>query len=199
MTERLVHVVDDDDAARDALVFLLTAAHFEVKAYESPIDLLHAISAVPDGCVVTDVRMPEMNGLDLMRRLKSRQARLPIIIVTGHADISTAIEAIREGAFEFIEKPYDSDVMIETVKSALAGDAEDTRKGQALIVQERLESLSPTEHQILDALVEGHTHSTIAINLQIDTRLIDIHRAGIMTKMQASSLSHLIRMRLLAR
>ena len=198
VTEPPVHVIDDDDAARDALVFLLTAAGYAVKAYDSATAFLDSSPGAQSGCVITDVRMPDISGLDLLKRLKSRKIDLPVIVITGHAEVATAIEAIRDGAVDFIEKPYDGEVLIESVRSALSGSEEDILNGQKSVIQERLNSLSSIERQVLEGLIEGRPNKGIAYDLQINARTIDIHRAGVMTKMQASSLSHLVRMGLLA-
>jgi len=198
VTEPPVHVIDDDDAARDALVFLLTAAGYAVKAYDSATAFLDGLPGAQSGCVITDVRMPDISGLDLLKRLKSRKIDLPVIVITGHAEVTTAIEAIRDGAVDFIEKPYDGEVLIESVRSALSGSEEDILNGQKSVIQERLNSLSSIERQVLEGLIEGRPNKGIAYDLQINARTIDIHRASVMTKMQASSLSHLVRMGLLA-
>jgi two-component system, LuxR family, response regulator FixJ len=194
----VVHVIDDDDAARDALAFLLRTDSFSVHAYESAKAFLDALPAAEEGCVVTDVRMPEMTGLELLRQLKARGNNWPVIVMTGQADVPVAIEAIKSGAVDFIEKPYDADVLLGAVKAALGGEASNAGNAQRLGTQQRLAALSPQERQVVEALVEGRPNKTIAYDLDLNAHAIEVHRASVMTKMQATSLSHLVRMVLLA-
>jgi len=141
--EPVVHVIDDDDAARDALAFLLSVENFPVHAYESAKAFLDALPAAPTGCVITDVRMPEINGLELLRRLKTREIGSPVIVMTGQADVPVAIEAIKSGAVDFIEKPYDAEVLLGAVRFALGGQANGARDAQRAEIQQKLENLSP--------------------------------------------------------
>jgi two-component system, LuxR family, response regulator FixJ len=194
----VVHVIDDDAAARDALAFLLSSAKFSVRAYESAKAFLDAVPAIEGGCVVTDVQMPEINGLELLRRLKSRGIGWPVIVVTGQADVPVAIEAIKFGAVDFIEKPYDADVLLGAVQLALRGQASDARDAQRAESQQKLAALSLHERQVLEALVNGRPNKSIAYDLGLNAHTVEIHRASVMTKMQAASLSHLVRMMLLA-
>ena len=194
----VVHVIDDDDAARDALAFLLRTDNFSVHAYDSAKAFLSALPAAEEGCVVTDVRMPEMTGLELLRRLKGSGNSWPVIVMTGQADVPIAIEAIKSGAVDFIEKPYDADVLLGAVKAALGGQASDAGNAQRIETQRRLAALSPQERQVVDALVEGRPNKTIAYDLGLNARTVEVHRASVMTKMQATSLSHLVRMVLLS-
>jgi two-component system, LuxR family, response regulator FixJ len=194
----VVHVIDDDDAARDALTFLLSSANFLVRAYESAKTFLNAIPAVEVGCVITDVRMPEINGLELLRRLKSREIGWPVIVITGQADVPVAIEAIKSGAVDFIEKPYDPEVLLDAVRFTLNRQMNDAREAQRTELQQKLAALSPHERQILEALVDGRSHNSIADDLGSNVHTVEVHRASVMTKMQATSLSHLVRMMLLA-
>jgi two-component system response regulator FixJ len=194
----VVHVIDDDDAARDALVFLLKTDDFSVHAYESARAFLDALPAAKDGCVVTDVRMPEMTGLELLRQLKTRGNTWPVIVMTGQADVPIAIEAIKSGAVDFIEKPYDADVLLGAVKAALGGQAGEAGNAQRTETQRSLAALSPQERQVVKGLVEGRPNKTIAHDLGLNAHTIEVHRASVMTKMQATSLSHLVRMVLLA-
>ena len=194
----VVHVVDDDDAARDALTFLLSSANFLVHAYESAKTFLNAIPAVEVGCVITDVRMPEINGLELLRRLKSREIGWPVIVITGQADVPVAIEAIKSGAVDFIEKPYDPEVLLDAVRFALNRQTNDAREAQRTELRQKLAALSPHERQVLEALVDGRSHKSIADDLGSNVHTVEVHRASVMTKMQATSLSHLVRMMLLA-
>jgi two-component system response regulator FixJ len=194
----LVHVIDDDDAARDALSFLLMTENFSVHTYETAKAFLSALSVVDKGCIITDVRMPEMSGLDLLRRLRSEGNNWPVIVMTGQADVPVAIEAIKSGAVDFIEKPYDADAMIGAVRCALGGQSSDARDLQRLETQQKLATLSTNERQVLEALVEGRSNAAIAHTLGLNRNAIEVHSANVMTKMEAATLSHLVRIMLLA-
>jgi two-component system response regulator FixJ len=190
----MVHVIDDDDAARDALRFLLSTDGFSVRTYESAKVFLDMMPADEAGCIITDVRMPEISGLELLRRLKAIQPTWPVIVITGQADVPVAIEAIKSGAVDFIEKPYEAEVLLGAVRFALSGRASGTGEIQQAEIQRRLETLSTRERQVADALVEGRLNSAIANDLKSDIRTIEAHRANLMSKMRATSLSHLVRM-----
>lgn len=192
----VVHVIDDDDAARDALKFLLSSANFLVRAYESATAFLAEIPITGVDCVITDVRMPEIGGLELLRRLKGSGIGCPVIVITGQADVPVAVEAIKLGAVNFIEKPYDAEVLLGAVRFALSRQANDGR-AQGAELQQRLATLSPQEWQVLRPLVDGRLNSAIAHDLGFDLRVVEVHRANVMAKMQATSLSHLVRMMLL--
>jgi two-component system response regulator FixJ len=193
-----VHVIDDDDALRDSLAFLLGSAGFRVAAYASATAFLQALPEAPSGCIVTDVRMPEMSGLDLLRHLQDADIGLPAIVVTGHGDVPLAVEAMRLGAVDFLEKPFDDETLVNAVRAALALQQERDR-GQArrMRVKTRLATLSNRERQVLDGLVAGHPNKTIAFDLGISPRTVEIYRANVMAKMEAESLSNLVRMALL--
>ena len=196
--DRVVHVIDDDAAARDSLAFLLSAANFSVRPHASAKAFLDAIPGIEAGCIITDVRMPEINGLDLLRRLKDRRIDWPVIVMTGQADVPVAVEAIRLGAVDFIEKPYDAETLLNAVRFALGGSANDARDAQRSEVGRKLAGLSPVEREVLDALVDGRHNDTIARELGLNARTVEIHRANVMSKMQATSLAHLVRLMLLA-
>jgi len=193
----VVHVIDDHDGARDALAFLLIAENFSVRAYGSAKAFLDALPSAQAGCVITDVRMPEINGLDLLRRLKSREIGWPVIVMTGQADVPVAIEAIKLGAADFIEKPYDAEVLIGAVRFALRGRANDVRDAQRTDIQQKVATLSAGERQVMDGLVDGCSNNSIACELGLNAHSVEVLRAGVMTKMQVTSLSHLVRMMLL--
>jgi two-component system response regulator FixJ len=194
----LVHVVDDDDAVRDSLSFLLRAANFEVVTYQSATQFLDTLTKDIDGCVVTDVRMPDMSGLDLLRRLRGLSCMIPVIVMTGHGDIQLAVEAMKAGAVDFLEKPFDDERILAAVRAALEARRADTeRSGRRSDIEERLESLSQRERQVLDRLVAGQPNKIIAHDLGISPRTVEVYRANVMTKMQAGSLSELVRMVLL--
>jgi two-component system response regulator FixJ len=195
--EGIVHVIDDDDAMRESLAFLLKSAKVEVATYESADAFLARLQALKAGCVVTDVRMPGMSGLDLLKRLRELKNPIPVIVITGHADVPLAVEAMKFGASDFLEKPFDDDVLLSAVRAAVSDGAagqEDQALRAAILL--RLESLSARERQVLDGLVAGHPNKTIAYDLGISPRTIEIYRANVMTKMEASSLSELVRMAL---
>ena len=198
--EPIVHVVDDDPAIRDSLAFLLDTAGLVSRTYDSAAALLADVDRLAPGCIVTDVRMPEMNGLEMVRRLAEMGVRHPVIVMTGHADVPLAIEAVRAGVKDFIEKPFDDEALLASIRAALAdqaGSAE--REGQEAEVRERLASLSTRERQVLDGLVAGHANKVIAYDLEISPRTVEVYRANVMTKMQARSLSELVRMAILVR
>lgn len=193
-TDAVVHVIDDDNAVRDSLSFLLKSAGHAVRTYESAADFLER-GAATSGCVVTDVRMPGMSGLDLIRALAERGTPLPIIVMTGHGDVPMAVEAMKLGAADFLEKPFDDDAMLASIRMALARGADAVNHAaQAADIRTRLASLSQRERQVLDGLVAGHANKTIAYNLDISPRTVEVYRANVMTKMEAGSLSELVRM-----
>jgi two-component system, LuxR family, response regulator FixJ len=196
-TDAAVHVIDDDEAVRQSLAFLLKTAGLAVATYDSAAAFLRQLPQVKAGCVVTDVRMPEISGIDLLHRLKEMQARLPVIVITGHGDVPLAVEAMKSGAMEFLEKPFDDETLLNAVKSALQQQgAEVKRAADRAEIVEKLATLSNRERQVLEGLVAGHANKTIAFDLGISPRTVEIYRANLMSKMQATSLSDLVRMAL---
>jgi two-component system response regulator FixJ len=191
----LVHVIDDDEAVRDSLSFLLRTANFKVVTYHSAAQFLDALSKDIVSCVITDVRMPEMSGIELLRHLRDRACNIPVIVMTGHGDIQLAVQAMKAGAFDFLEKPFDDERVLAAVGSAIAMTrADSARAGLRHEIEARLESLSQRERQVLDGLVAGLPNKTIAYDLGISPRTVEVYRANVMTKMQAHSLSELVRM-----
>lgn len=193
----IVHVVDDDEAMRDSMAFLLRAENFQVQTYADATAFLNALPQIKGGCVVTDVRMPGMSGIELLQRLRELKVSVPIIVVSGHGDVPLAVEAMKTGALDFIEKPFDDDVFLRAVRTALSAHAVDSqREAQKTTINSRLESLSNREREVLEGLVAGHPNKTIAYDLGISPRTVEIYRANVMEKMQAGSLSNLVRMAL---
>ncbi|MFZ0835991.1 MAG: response regulator FixJ [Xanthobacteraceae bacterium] len=193
----LVQIIDDDDALRDSLTFLLSSAGIEAKSYESAGAYLNDPQRGAAGCIITDVRMPGMSGIDLLRKLKSDGVSLPVIVMTGHGDVPLAVEAMKLGAFDFIEKPFDDDALLASVRGALGVQEKHSRvESQRQDIENRLTQLSTRERQVLDGLVAGQANKVIAYELGISPRTVEIYRANVMTKMQANSLSDLVRMAL---
>jgi two-component system, LuxR family, response regulator FixJ len=195
----MVHVIDDDEALRESLLFLLNAAKFRVRAYESAEAFLDAMEHAEPGCIITDVRMSGITGLELIRRLKTSHAAFPVIVISGHADVPLAVEAMKLGAIEFLEKPFEEGALISAVLAALNRHAQDSKRDlERSTIEERLAALSQRQRQVLLGLVAGHPNKTIAFDLGISPRTVEIYRANVMTKMQAKSLSDLVRMALVA-
>jgi two-component system, LuxR family, response regulator FixJ len=194
---RVVHIVDDDEAVRRSLAFMLSSAGLPVRVYGSATDFLEALGDAQCGCLITDIRMPDMSGIDLLRRIKERAPCLPAIVITGHGDVALAVEAMKAGAIDFIEKPFDEDAILAAVKAALE-QTEEGQSGDRTAIAERIASLSERERQVLEGLVAGHPNKVIAAALGISPRTVEVYRANLMAKMQAKSLSELVRMAILA-
>jgi len=192
----IVHLIDDDEDVRRALAFLLGTAGLAVKVYESAILFLDNYEGSQTGCIVSDVRMPGMDGLQLLKRLKEMDVKLPVIVLTGHADVALAVEAMKAGASDFIEKPFSDEVLLNAIQSALAQRFSHLPRGNAEQIRTRMTSLTPREREVLDGLLRGHPNKTIAYDLGLSPRTVEVHRANVMTKMAASSLSELVRMAL---
>ena len=193
----VVHVVDDDEAVRQSLAFLLRTAQIEVKTYDGAMALLSDLPRT--GCIITDVRMPEISGIDLLQRLHELGVVLPVIVITGHGDVPLAVEAMKLGAVDFLEKPFDDDALLAAVRRALSTeDAKSRRSQEQNEIREKLAGLSNRERQVLEGLVSGLPNKTIAHDLGISPRTVEIYRANVMTKMNATSLSELVRLALVA-
>ncbi|CAO4139070.1 response regulator FixJ [Methylorubrum aminovorans] len=196
--EMVVHVVDDDDAVRQSLAFLLATDGLAVRVHASAVAFLEGVAEV-SGCVLTDVRMPDLDGIELLRRLKRRGSPPPVIVMTGHADVPLAVEAMREGARDFIEKPFDDEVLLASVRSALAqAERGAARAADTDATRARLATLTEREREVLDGLVAGKANKIIGLDLGISPRTVEIYRANVMSKLQAGSLSELVRMALVA-
>jgi two-component system response regulator FixJ len=194
----VVHVVDDDAAVRKSLAFLLASEGLPARLHESASGFLDDAPRIEAGCIVTDVRMPGIDGIELIRRLKERGIALPVIVMTGHADVPMAVEAMKEGAIDFLEKPFGDEVFLAAVRSALARQEKDSHHGtQITEIQGRFDALSERERQVLEGLVAGKANKAIAYDLGISPRTVEIYRANVMAKMQAKSLSELVRLALL--
>ncbi len=197
-SEAIVHVVDDDLAVRQSLSFLLASDGLPVRLHESASAFLDTVKTMTGGCIVTDVRMPGIDGIDFLKRLKANGFTLPVIVMTGHADVPLAVEAMKEGAIDFIEKPFDDDLFLAAVRAALKRQEKHAHQdAQTAEVRSRVQALSERESQVLEGLVAGKANKVIAYDLGISPRTVEIYRANVMTKMQASSLSDLVRMALL--
>ena len=195
----VVHIVDDDDAARQSLAFLLSTAGMAVRLYPSGPAFLNAVGDLQPGCLITDVRMPGMTGIELLQELRAKSVSLPTIVMTGHGDIALAVEAMKAGALDFIEKPFGEEAILAAVhasKELFEKTGHPSEDRAALL--EKLAALSQRERQVLDGLVEGKPNKVIADDLGISPRTVEVYRANLMTKMDAASFSHLLRMALLA-
>jgi two-component system response regulator FixJ len=193
--DTVVHIVDDEEAVRNSLAFLLSGAGFAVRVHESATHFLAIAPEISNGCLITDLRMPDMDGIELLRRLRAADALLPTIVVTGHGDVQMAVEAMKNGAIDFIEKPFSDDVLIESIARAATRASERVQSESALeAVRERLASLSERERQVLKGVVVGQPNKSIALELGISPRTVEVYRAGLMSKMQARSLPELVRM-----
>lgn len=197
--DSLVHVIDDDEAVRESVSFLLDSAGIVSRTYASASLFLSAYEPGEFGCVVTDVRMPGTTGIDLLRRLADIGSTTPVIVITGHADVPLAVEAMKLGAADFIEKPFDDEVLIASVRSALARARQGDRlEAERATATGRIATLSGRERDVLEGLVAGKPNKMIAFDLGISARTVEVYRANVMTKMQAASLSELVRMALMA-
>jgi two-component system response regulator FixJ len=191
----IVYVIDDDDAMRDSLDFLLGSADFHVTLFGSADQFLNTLASADFGCVLSDIRMPGMDGLELLKRLKASRSAFPVLIMTGHGDVPLAVEAMKLGASDFVEKPFEDDRLIGMIEVALR-EAESGARSEAvtLDIAARIESLTPRERQVMGGLIAGLSNKLIAREYDISPRTIEVYRANVMTKMQAGSLSELVRL-----
>ena len=193
-TDRLVHLVDDDEAIRRSASFMLRTSGYVVKTYASGVELLKEGRALPPGCILLDVRMPEMDGIEVQKALKEAGILLPVIVMTGHGDVNVAVQAMKAGAVDFIEKPFEKAVLLSAIDEGFARLSQAGRsKARADEARVRLEALTPREHDVLQGLVRGHPNKTIAYDLGISPRTVEIHRANLMTKLDVASLSDALR------
>ena len=194
MDKRLIHLIDDEEAIRRSAGFMLRTSGFEVKAYESGVAFLKEAKSADPGCILLDVRMPEMDGLEVQRELSSRGIALPVIVLTGHGDISIAVQAMKAGAVDFLEKPFEKAHLLEAIERGferLGKREQAVASEQEAVV--RIAALTPREQDVLRGLVRGHPNKTIAYDLGISPRTVEVHRANCMTKLEVHSLSEALR------
>lgn len=190
-----VYIVEDDDAVRDSLLMMLESVGRSVQAFASANQFLESYSQTMAGCIVLDIRMPGINGMELQRKLNEMNSILPIIFVTGHGDVPMAVEAMQEGAVDFVQKPYREQELLDKISLAMALDEENRSSlQQRQLILEHLQELTPRENDVLRLMVEGKANKVIAIDLDISQRTVEIHRARVMEKLNANSLAHLVRM-----
>jgi FixJ family two-component response regulator len=193
--QQTVYVVEDDEAVRDSLELLLKSDGKPVKPYDSATAFLKDYSDKMAGCIVLDIRMPGMDGMELQKKLNEKHSILPIIFVTGHGDVPMAVDAMKEGAVDFIQKPYREEALLEKIEAALKQDQEQRKSlDEKQEIIRRIKSLTPREHEIMDRMIAGQANKVIAIELEISQRTVEIHRSRVMHKMGTHSLAHLVRM-----
>ncbi|MBC9878727.1 response regulator transcription factor FixJ [Bradyrhizobium sp. INPA01-394B] len=194
-TKGHVYVIDDDEAMRDSLSFLLDSAGYGVALFDNAQSFLDALPGLAFGCIVSDIRMPGLDGIELLKLLKDQNSPFPILMMTGHGDVPLAVEAMKLGAVDFLEKPFEDDRLTAMIETAIR-QAEPAAKSEAVAqdIAARVASLSPRERQVMEGLVAGLSNKLIAREYDISPRTIEVYRANVMTKMQANSLSELVRM-----
>lgn len=197
LTKPTVFVVDDDQAMRNSLKWLIESVGVLVESFSSADDFLAQFQGGRAGCLVLDVRMPGMSGLDLLEHLAERNIRIPVVIITGHGDVPMAVRAMKSGAIDFIEKPFNDEVLLDAIRRAIAfGEEQRSHQSEHLQIEERLQHLTPREREVMDRVTEGHSNKEIANSLGVSAKTIEAHRARVMEKMQAGSLAELVRMAL---
>jgi two-component system response regulator FixJ len=197
--ERSVYIVDDDEAVRDSLSVLLGSKGYAVRSFGSALEFLAAAPSLPSGCLIVDIRMPEMDGLELQARLRARALGFPMIVITGHGDVPLAVRAMKAGAVDFIEKPFASERILDSLDGALSRLAAPRERDPATAAAAgKLALLSPRERQVLEGLLAGLPNKSIAYDLAISPRTVEVHRARVMNKTGVRSLSELIRLALAA-
>lgn len=194
----VVHVVDDEEPVRKSLAFLLAVSGFTVRIHESATAFLASGQSFANACLITDLRMPDLNGVELLQRLRALGSNMPAIVITGHADVPMAVEAMKAGARDFIEKPFEDDVLISAIRSA-AAELGQTQEADTSAIHARFSELSEREREVMAGVVAGLPNKTIAYDLKISPRTVEVHRSNVMAKMAAKSLPELVRMTLSAR
>lgn len=193
----VVHIVDDEEVVRNSLAFLLTISGYAVRVHESATAFLGIAKELANACLITDLRMPHMSGFELLKRLRDEDIKIPTIVITGHGDVPMAVEAMKAGALDFLEKPFEDDVIINAVARAV--EALNKRPGlrdDVEVIRSRLSQLSERESQVMNGVIAGQSNKTIAFNLDISPRTVEVHRANVMTKMNCKSLPELVRVAL---
>ena len=199
MTEPIVHLIDDDEAVRTSVGFVLEMNDLPARTYGSAREFLEVAETLKGGCIVTDVRMPEMSGLELIKRLKERGVTLPVVVITGHGDVPLAVEAMRAGVIDFIEKPFDDEVLLRSIRMALDAKAEsDAHAEERQRFEQMLATLSGRETEVLRGVIAGKMNKVIAYELGISQRTVEVYRANVMNKTHANGLSELVRIAMLA-
>ncbi len=191
---RDIHLVDDDEAIRHSASFMLRHAGFNVRTYKDGLQFLDAVDSTSLGCVLLDVRMPGMDGLAVLRVLGNKGVTMPVIVLTGHGDVAVAVEAMKSGAKDFIEKPYDKQTLLASIKAAFNNlESKEATSAQEVIARGKIAALTPRELEVLERLVGGMTNKAIAEDLSISSRTVEIHRGHVMEKLEADSLSAALR------
>ena len=197
--EPTVHVVDDDAAVRRSLERLLDAAGFRVVSYDLPLAFLEAAPGLSAGCVLLDMRMPGMDGLEVQARLVRLGVSLPVIVMTDHGDVQSAVRAMKAGAVDFIEKPFDDDTLLNAIEAALAKVGQPAHEREAAQAAQRIATLSPREREVLDALLTGRANKVIAFDLGISVRTVEVHRARMMERLGTRKFADAVRLAVLAK
>ena len=193
----VIYIVDDDDGMRRALTVLMTTVGYQPVAFARPAEFLAKYDANQAGCLVLDVRMPEMSGLEVQQQLNRNGALIPVILITGHGDIPMAVQAMKDGAFDFLQKPFRDQELLDRINAALKQDAQNRESVDRLAdLRQRAESLTPRERDVMGHVVDGMANKVIAIDLGLSERTVEIHRANVMEKMAARSVAHLVKMHL---
>jgi FixJ family two-component response regulator len=193
----VIYIVDDDDGMRRALTVLMTAVGYQPEAFARPAEFLSKYDANQAGCLVLDVRMPEMSGLEVQQQLNRSGALIPVILITGHGDIPMAVQAMKDGAFDFLQKPFRDQELLDRINAALKQDAQNRESVDRLAdLRQRAEALTPREREVMGHVVDGKANKVIAIDLGLSERTVEIHRANVMEKMAARSVAHLVKMHL---
>lgn len=199
MTTSTVYIIDDDRMARESLKWLIESAGLPVQVHENGLDFLDQVDAALSGCVLLDVRMPDINGMELFAKLKQRDIMLPVIIVTGHADVAMAVRAMKAGAYDFIEKPYNDALMLERVQNAITYDQDNRRDHQRVTaIKACADQLTPREQEVMRYVLNSTQNKVIASELGISIKTVELHRANLMAKMQARTSTELVRLALIA-
>ena len=194
MSDRIIHLVDDDEAIRRSAGFMLKTSGYQVRSYSSGVELLKDAKELSPGCILLDVRMPGMDGLQVQEALQERGIGFPVIVMTGHGDVGVAVQAMKAGAVDFIEKPFEKAVLLSAIEEGFSRLEQTGRsRARAEEAKVRLQALTPREHDVLEGLVRGHPNKTIAYDLDISPRTVEIHRANLMSKLGVASLSEALR------